>query len=740
VTHVTVRETFPRVGILLLNPVGRGLRHPDHPERGARALTRQFGRPGAGRLGRRSHGVRLAESGLGAEQKSRSEEERTGRLTGEKEPTHAGHDLQPRSQLTQPDRPAGARLPARKPLHFVLIDRPLEEGCVAEFIREVKRTHSCGELTAKNVGQEVVLFGWVHSRRDHGGAVFIDLRDRAGLTQVVFEEDVGAELQQTAHELRYEYCIGVRGKVVSRGENVNPRLTTGEIEVHVVQAAIFNRSETPPFLIEDKIDTAEEKRLHYRYLDLRRAPLQQTLIKRSKMHAVTRTTLERLGFLDLETPYLVKYTPGGARNFLVPSRLSPGKFYALAESPQLFKQLFMVAGFDRYFQIVKCFRDEDLRVDRQPEFTQIDLEMSFVGQDDVFTAVEELVTALWKEVLGVAIPKPFPRMKFEESMRKYGNDKPDLRFGLEHVDLTALVAQHKGGGVPMWQTFAAPAQGQIVKALKVPASANLSRTETDKLEEIAKGMGAKGLARAKVDEQGNWTQSPLAKSVTPEARAAINAKTAAQAGDVLLFQFGKESMVHTVLANLRLYLGKKLGLIPEYGPRDPKDPRSWNFLWVVDPPLFEYDEEHRRWAPAHHAFTRPHDESVPYLESDPGKVLCYRYDLVLNGFEIGGGSIRLHDPVVQERVFAAMGISKQEAEEKFGFLLQALRFGAPPHGGIALGMDRLAFLLTGAESLRDVIPFPKTQKGTDLMTDAPGDVQPEQLKELHISSTYKPPA
>jgi len=610
---------------------------------------------------------------------------------------------------------------------------------VAEFIRDLKRTHSCGELTAKDVGKEVVLFGWVHNRRDHGGAVFIDMRDRAGVTQVVFEAEAGKELHDLAQELRYEFCIGVRGKIVSRGGNVNPRLVTGEIEVHAAQLAIFNRSETPPFLIEDKIDTAEDKRLHYRYLDLRRAPLQQTLMKRSEMNAVTRQTMSRLGFLELETPFLVKYTPGGARNFLVPARLHPGKFYALAESPQLFKQLFMAAGFERYFQIVKCFRDEDLRLDRQPEFTQIDLEMSFVSQDDVFAVVEELVTALWREVLGVEIAKPFPRMRYEQSMREYGNDKPDLRFGMQHVDLTSLIAELKGTGVPMWQSFATVTPGQIVKALKVPANANFSRTETDKLEEIAKGMGARGLARAKIGENGEWTQSPLAKSISKEARDAINAAAGAQAGDILLFQFGKEAMVHTVLANLRLHLGKRLGLIPEYGTPDPKRSDSWKFLWVVDPPLFEYNEELKHWVAAHHAFTRPHDESLQYLESDPGKVLCYRYDLVLNGFEIGGGSIRLHDPAVQERVFAAMGISPKEAEQKFGFLLQALRFGAPPHGGIALGMDRLAFLLTGAESLRDVIPFPKTQRGTDLMTDAPGDANPEQLRELHIAVTYKPP-
>src|SRR3954463_333484 len=610
---------------------------------------------------------------------------------------------------------------------------------MAEFIKELKRTHSCGQLTAKDVGQEVVLFGWVHNRRDHGGAVFIDLRDRAGLTQVVFEADAGPQIHDLSQELRYEYCIGVRGKVVSRGGNVNPRLVTGEIEGHAGKPSVFNRSEPVPFQVEDQIDTAEEKRLAHRYLDLRRAPLQRTLMTRSRMNATIRSYMVDRGFLELETPFMGKYTPGGARNFLVPSRLSPGKFYALAESPQLYKQLFMVAGFDRYFQIVKCFRDEDLRLDRQPEFTQIDLEMSFVTQDDVFAVVEELVTTLWREGHGIEVQRPFLRMSYEQSMREYGNDKPDLRFDMKHVDLTALVAEHKGAGIPMWSSFAERRPGQIVKALLVPASAGLSRTETDKLEEIAKGMGAKGLARAKVDEQGNWTQSPLAKSITPEARSAINAAVGAKSGDLILFQFGKEAQVHTVLANLRLHLGKRLGLIPEYGTGDPKTPASWRFLWVVDPPLFEYDEEHKKFVAAHHAFTRPHDEHVQYLESDPGRVLCHRYDLVLNGFEVGGGSIRLHDPVVQEKVFAAMGIGHDEAQHKFGFLLQALRFGAPPHGGIALGMDRLSMLLSGAESLRDVIAFPKTQKGTDLMTDAPNEVDPHQLRELHVASTARKP-
>src|SRR5919198_1228197 len=422
---------------------------------------------------------------------------------------------------------------------------PRNVHMAGRFITEVKRTHSCGELAAKNIGEEVVLFGWVQNRRDHGGAVFIDLRDREGLTQVVFEEDVAEDVHELAGSLRLEYCIGVRGKVVSRGAMVNTRLKTGEIEVKATELTIFNKSETPPFLIEDRIDTSEDKRLAFRYLDLRRAPLQKTLIARSRMHATTRSYLTERGFLELETPFMGKYTPGGARNFLVPSRLNPGKFYALAESPQLYKLLFMVSGFDRYFQIVKCFRDEDLRLDRQPEFTQIDLEMSFVAQDDVFAVVEELVTALWLEVLGVPIAKPFPRMHYEQSMREYGNDKPDLRFGMQHVDLTAIVAESKGAGVPMWQSFSTVSPGQIVKALKVPASANFSRTETDKLEEIAKGMGAKGLARAKVGENGEWTQSPMAKSITDEARAAINGAVGARPGDILLFQFGKESTVHT---------------------------------------------------------------------------------------------------------------------------------------------------------------------------------------------------
>ena len=620
------------------------------------------------------------------------------------------------------------------------------------FIDELKRTHRCGDLRASDVGKEVVLFGWAASRRDHGQCVFVDLRDRDGLTQVVFDpafvpsgvafDEAGVKAaHKLAEGVRGEWVLGVRGVVVSRGDKINPKMATGEIEVHVIEACVFNKAETPPFEITDQLDTREEVRLQYRYLDLRRAPLQHTLRVRHKINQITRNYLSDQGCLELETPYMVKYTPGGARNFLVPSRTNRGKFFALAESPQLFKQLFMVAGFDRYFQIVKCFRDEDLRLDRQPEFTQIDVELSFVNQDDVFRLMEGLVFGIWKQVLGIDLHElfpsgRFPQMKFDESMEKYGNDKPDLRFGMEHVDLTSLVIEHKGGGVPFFADIAEKfASGkyrrdlpaEIVKCLVIPASANLSRAETDKLEDFVKGMGAKGLARAKVADDGTWTQSPLAKTITAELRAAINEASGAKAGDLIVFQFGKESVVQTVMANLRVHVAKKMGLIPEHGHGN-----KWQFLWVVDPPLFEYDDEKNTWAAAHHAFTRPHDGDVAKLDSDPGNVKCYRYDLVLNGFEIGGGSLRLHDPEVQAQVFRALGIGDDEAKEKFGFLLQALRFGAPPHGGIALGMDRVAMLLSGAESLRDVIPYPKTQKGTDLMTDAPTAVSPEQLGELAV--------
>lgn len=623
---------------------------------------------------------------------------------------------------------------------------------MARFIDELKRTSDCGTLRSSDVGKEVVLFGWVARRRDHGSLVFVDLRDRGGVTQIVFDPEVSKDAHLAAEAVRSEWVIGIRGRVRDRGQQfsqkkgemvsaANAHLPTGEIEVEVLEATVFSRSETPPFELEADSDTREEVRLAHRYLDLRRAPLQEALRMRHVVNQTTRRYLSDRGCLEIETPFLVKYTPGGARNFLVPARLSPGSFYALAESPQLFKQLCMVGGYDRYFQIVRCFRDEDLRLDRQPEFTQIDVEMSFVNQDDIFELIEGLVFSVWKEALGLDLhglypDGHFPRMKFDDSMRDYGNDKPDVRFDIKHVDLTDLVVAHKGGGVPFFapiaEKFASGAYRrdlptEIVKAFVIPASANLSRADGDKLEQLAKGMGAGGLARAKVAADGTWTQSPLAKSVTPEMRVAVNDAVAAKDGDLICFQFGKASLVHTVLANLRVHVAKLMKIIPESGHGG-----QWKFLWVVDPPLFEYDDDLKRWSAAHHAFTRPHDDHIPLIAKDPGRVLCYRYDLVLNGFELGGGSIRLHDPIVQAQVFRALGIDDDEAQAKFGFLLKALRYGAPPHGGIALGMDRVMMLLTGRESLRDVIAFPKTQKGVDPMTDAPNPVSPEQLAELRI--------
>ena len=614
---------------------------------------------------------------------------------------------------------------------------------MARFIDELKRTHRCGELREEMIDQEVVVFGWVHSRRDHGGCIFIDLRDKTGLVQVVFEPSVDQRIFELADAARSQWVLGIAGKVRDRGEMRNDKLDTGAVEIVAAEATVFNRSETPPFEIEDGIETGEDKRLQYRYLDLRRPEVQKTMLARSQMMAITREHFVSEDFVELETPFMLKYTPGGARNFLVPSRLQPGAFYALAESPQLFKQLLMVAGYDKYFQIVRCFRDEDPRIDRQPEFTQIDVEMSFVNEDDIFGTIERLLVAMFKRVLGVDITEHYPggklpRMGFEESMRRFGNDKPDLRFGLEHTDLTELVCQHDGGGVPFFAPIADKFKSgeyrfdlpeEIVKALVIPASANFSRADGDKLEKYVRSMGAGGLARAKVGDDGAWTQSPLTKMIDDGLRVAINEAVGAKPGDIICFQSGPTDRVHTIMANLRVHIAKRMGLIPESGSGG-----EWNLLWIVDPPLFERGENGKGWVAAHHPFTRPHDSCLELLASDPGKVLCHRYDVVLNGFEIGGGSIRLHDPEVQQKVFAAVGLSQEEAEQKFGFLLEALRYGAPPHGGIAIGMDRLSMLLTESATIRDVIPFPKTQRFNDLLTGAPAAVDAEQLLELHVAT------
>jgi aspartyl-tRNA synthetase len=598
---------------------------------------------------------------------------------------------------------------------------------MASFMSELKRTHTCGALRAADAGKEVVLFGWVENRRDHGGVVFIDLRDREGLTQVSFKPEVSKEAHALASELRHEYCLGVRGTVSSRGSNVNPKLATGEIEVDAAQLEIFSRADTPPFQIADEIDTKEELRLKHRYLDLRRRPLQKNFIVRSKLYQAVRRHLSEQRFLEIETPFMVKYTPGGARNFLVPSRLNPHHFYALAESPQIFKQLFMVAGMDRYFQIVRCFRDEDLRLDRQPEFTQIDMEMSFIVEEDIQTVVEGMMASIWRDVLGVEVKTPFQRMSYDEAIAKYGVDKPDLRYGLPLADVTEAVAQ---SGFRVFDQ--AVADRGTVKVLRVSAAEagdKLSRTYLDSLTELVKPYGAKGVAYARVQAGGAW-QAGFAKNMTDASRAQVNALTGAAEGDVLIFIADRARVVNTALGGLRGQLAHRLGLLPPAGA--PAD-KAWRFLWVTDFPLLERNDEDTAWVASHHPFTAPRPQDLEHLESEPGRVRARAYDLVLNGNEVAGGSIRIHQREVQARVFKAIGLTDEDARAKFGFLLDAFKYGPPPHGGIAAGLDRLTMLLCGADSLRDVIAFPKTQKGTDLMTDAPVEVSKRQLDDLFIA-------
>lgn len=592
---------------------------------------------------------------------------------------------------------------------------------MGEALNGLKRNIMCGDARESHIGQKVTVMGWVQRNRNLGGLQFIDLRDREGILQVVFNDDLGEEILEKAKSIRPEYCIAVTGEIVKR-ESVNPNMPTGMVELKAEELKILSESDTPPIYIKEDLDAAESIRLKYRYLDLRRPDMQNIFKIRHKTTKAIRDYLDQNGFLEMETPILTKSTPEGARDYLVPSRNYPGMFYALPQSPQLFKQLLMVSGFDRYFQIVKCFRDEDLRANRQPEFTQVDLEMSFVEQDDVMALNEGLIKHVFKEVLGVDVKTPIKRMTFKDAMEKYGSDKPDLRFGMEITNLSDVV---KECGFKVFTD--AVANGSSVRGLCLEGGASMGRKDIDRLGEFVKTFKAKGLAWIQLKEEG--VKSPIAKFFSEEELNKIIETMGAKTGDLILIVADKNSVVLKALGELRLELSRKFDLV--------KDKSEFNFTWITEFDLLEYDEEEGRYFAAHHPFTMPMDEDIKYLDTDPGRVRAKAYDLVLNGEELGGGSIRIHDTKLQEKMFEVLGFTQESAWERFGFLLEAFKFGPPPHGGLAFGLDRMIMFLAGTENIKDVITFPKNQNAFCYLTEAPNIVDEEQLKELGIETIKK---